>query len=243
MIYDVTPLGRKIKEGSGTDEEKLKVLEFDGTYIQYCTNPTYEMQRIAVVQNGYAIKFIHNPSMELLEISIKQSPSHAALIKNPTREQIDLILSISPKAIEFLTSGVTKEDWLQCIKKDISLIKYIPRKFLNDEICLEVGLSDYTRIRHIPPNMITEDVALKFVQKYGLALQFLPDTISDLVKITAISNSPEAAKFVKSLDDIDGLFLCINNNEKVIDYLSAPLLKIIAKKYREAYLRNFYELG
>ena len=181
--------------------------------------------------------------MELLEISIKQSPTHAALIKKPTREQIDLMLSITPKAIEFIESGVTEADWLKCIKQDISLIKYIPRKLITEEICLEVGLNDYTRIKHIPPNMITEDVALKFVQKHGMALQYLPDTVSDLVKITAITNTPDAAKFVRSLEDIDGLFLCVNNNEKVLDYLSAPLLKVITKKYRESYLNYFYELG
>ena len=240
MIYDET-LCRKIKEGSGTDEEKLEVLRYDGTYLQYCTNATYEMKRVAVEQNGYAIKYVCNPSLELVEIAVKQSATYAGMIKKPTREQIETMLEIAPEAVRYIEDGVTEADWIRCIKKDTRLIRYIPRKCLTAEICTLVGESDYTRIKNIPESMIDEDMAFKFVKKSGLALQYLPEDVSDDIKILAISNNSEAAKFVKDINDLDKLMVCVNNDEKVIQYLNPTLLKRVAKKYRDDYLNRKFD--
>lgn len=226
-----------VRDGLGSEEDKINTLKTDGSYLKYIKNPTEEMKKIAVQQNGYAIKFISNPSNELIEIAIRQQPSNSMYIENPTKEQIELMISIDPMSIRYIRSGVTRKHWTTATKANPILIRYIPRQFITKTLAEEVGCKDFTMIPHIPNRILDMKLVKSFVQANGYALQFIDEEfLVDEIKIVAINQDYHAAKFVKSFDDIKKLMPLIHENGKILDYLDINVLRQVCKRYREIYI-------
>lgn len=229
----------KVKRGMGTDKENLAVVSVDGSYLAYIKVPSDAIKKAAVAQNGYALQFIDNPSDDLISIAVSGSPSNAAYVKKPTRQQIDLMLNIDPMCIKHIQSGIRKTDWVKCLKKNPLLMRYIPRTVLTKDLCLVAGIADYSVIRHMPPHLIDTDLAKKFVINNGAAIQYLsPDIITDEIKILAIEQDYRAAKYITDMSDksLKRLVQLIDDNKKIIDFLTPAVMRGVCLVYRERYI-------
>lgn len=229
----------KVKRGMGTEKENLDVVSVDGSYLAYIKEPSDKIKKTAVIQNGYALQFIDKPSDDLISIAIVASPSNAAYVKKPTRHQIDLMLSIDPMTIKYIKSGIEKSDWVKCLKKNPQLMRYIPRTILTKDLCLVAGLEDYSVIRHMPQALIDTSLAKAFVNNNGMAIQYLsPDVVTDEIKILAVEQDYHAAKYIIDMSDkaLKRLVQLIDDNKKIIDYLTPSIIRGVCLIYRERYI-------
>lgn len=226
---DINYLCAVVKNGHGTEEEKLQVLAKDGSYLAYIKEPTYEMKKVAVEQNGFALKYISDPDTELIALAIAKSPTSSQYVQNTTEEIVSFILDTDPSCIRYMSKGITKDDWIKCVKKLPSLIRYIPRQFLTRSLCLEAGLKDVLCIKYIPEKHITPKMQLEWASKYGMAIQFL-NVEEDEIYFAAITQDPIASKFVKDINNIDKLAELVKASPNIIDGLNATILKKLCKK-------------
>ena len=84
----------KIKKKKYTEKKVLELLKKEPFLIKYIKNPTYEMERIAIITNGFAIRFLKKQTKELQKLAVIQSH----VIINYLIDHDDEILEMAKRA-------------------------------------------------------------------------------------------------------------------------------------------------
>lgn len=108
---------------SATEEEQLKIVQKEGTDIQYISNPTEKIQLEAVKKNGYAIRFIKNPSEKVQLLAVKQDGYALHYINNPSEK----VMQQAIKGINYLYDG-------ECLLRHLENDLKDKREVTNDTI-------------------------------------------------------------------------------------------------------------
>jgi hypothetical protein len=91
----------------------------------HVTNPSRELQLIAVQQTPGAISNIKNPSKEILLAAVKQDPWYPMQsIKNPDKDVQLAAIKTNPTCIQFIANP-DKEVQLAAVNQNYSTIRYI----------------------------------------------------------------------------------------------------------------------
>lgn len=86
-------------------DEQLKIINEDGSVIQYIKTPSDELKLAAIKQDTYAILFIKEPSEELQLEAVKQNGYVIKDICNPSEEVKLAAIKQNPYSIKFIYSS------------------------------------------------------------------------------------------------------------------------------------------
>jgi len=137
--------------------------------IHYVKDPTIELQKIAVQEDGYAIRYIKHPSLEIQKMAIENDPKSICHIDHPTAEIQKMAVMKDIKSIEFIEYP-TREVQLLELQKNICSIDILLRR-----------------------NPIPE-VQLAAVQRYGSAIRVITKPTDEIIHAalyTAIEEKEE----------------------------------------------------
>ena len=161
--------------------------------LRLTENPSEELQKSAIKQDGKAIKYISNPSEELKKFSIiSLDPEDILFVDNPTEEMKFFAVEKNDKAIKYIINQ-SVELQKEAIRQNISSIKYIKNPF--EDVQKMVVKKDAFFIKYIKNP--TEDVQKIAVQHNGFLIQFI-DNPSENVQMEALKENIDSYQYIKN---------------------------------------------
>ena len=174
----------------------LYALSINGNLIKFIPTPSERLQLIAINQFSLSIRFIPEElcSEKVLTAAVERlvfRGNYFEFIKTFKDENKKIIQRVANKLLS------SKEQQLLFIKEDYKNIKYIPRKFLSEQVILEAVKINTFVVKHIPAKFLSKKVQLAVVKRTGSLIDCIPEKLlSEQVCIEAIKNCDFAIKHV-----------------------------------------------
>jgi hypothetical protein len=153
-----------------TEEMKLTAIRKNGLLLEYITDPTRQMQKLALDNNPHAIQFIHDPTEEMMLQAIRGGWINLEYIKKPTDQVLRLALSQAGWAIKYIDSP-SEELQLMAVRKDYDSIKFIKEPY--GSVQEEAVRAHYEALRLIKAP--TPQVILIAIHENEEAITFIND--------------------------------------------------------------------
>ena len=179
-------------ENPSEEIQKLAVQQ-DGYAIKYIKNPSEEVQKTAVNQESYAIQYIKNPSEEIQKLAVQKNGYVIEYIKNPSEEIQKLAVQYNGYAIVYIKNP-TKEVQKLAVQQNGAVIQTIKN-----------------------PSYELQKLA---VQKNSAAIQYIENPSYELQKL-AVQQDEYNIKFIKN-PSYELQKLAVQQNGAVIRYIENP---------------------
>lgn len=161
----------------GEDEvNQEKQAEFDRLHneviidwekLKYIKNPTYDMCKACVRENGLALEFVKHQTFEICEIALKQDGYALQFVKNQTEELCEIAIKQNPHSLYFVKKQ-TENLCKLAVSLDGLAIKFVKKPTL--DICLTALENDCESYYLIKDESIKES---KEIEKYLVMLDKL----------------------------------------------------------------------
>ena len=69
----------------------------------------------------------------------------------------------------------TSKEWLEVVKKDSSMLEFVPEEFITFELCEIAVKNRGYALNYVPEELKTEELCLAAVKKDGYYLEYVPD--------------------------------------------------------------------
>jgi hypothetical protein len=153
-------------------------VEQAGWAIKYVSNPSEELQLIAVRKNYDAIKFIKEPYESVQKEAVSINYEALRFIKAPTYETELIAICSNEAAIKFVKK-LDKNKMLEFLKANILVIKYIGKdiskeelvetlkEVLSNETVEDKYVRDFINYNSIDHTDLKDMDKILFIYKYG----------------------------------------------------------------------------
>lgn len=147
----------------GLSSNKLKnVIMINPSYIKKLSNPTDQLQIVAVKRDPSLVFFLKEPSIHVWRTVIDIEPSYIKYIDSPIQELQMLAISKSIRALEF-------------IKRPTKVIqRYVVKHY-----------PEYVHLLR----QVDDDICLETIKKYGISSVTMFGSISESVRATLLQQS------------------------------------------------------
>lgn len=167
---------------------------------------TNNVQKMFVKQNSQSIHYFHNPSFELMKIAIKQNGRiiielHDYLISTLTVEQIQELridaIKQNGRLIEFIAPmDRTCEMMMAAVKQNGKAIQYIDPKDRTPEMIYQAVKQNGIAIMFIDKDDRTSELLLEALNSNGKAIRFIErNQLTDPMFKTALKQNPKVIKY------------------------------------------------
>jgi hypothetical protein len=212
------PASRSLKDKTPTDVQITSALRLDGMELQYLTEEQRTPERclMAVKSNGLALRYVTNQTLEHCLHAVHNNGRALEFVKDKQQTVCMLALYDEAGALAFFPEELkTREVCLSVVKEHAASIVHTP--FRDEEFLMEVLEEEPVLIRHLEPQYITEDIAMKAVSRWGYVLKHIPNP-SPTVCLAAVMSDGEALQYVKD-QTYDICKAAVENDPSAIQYV------------------------
>ena len=124
-VIDAVENGHVFQFLTNTLDSKWRIL-------QYLTNPSKKVQKLAVQQNPWAIEYIHDPSEEVQKLAVQQNVWAIEYMHDPSEEVQKLAVQQDPDVFSLIRNP-SKELCIFAVEKNVDNLKFVPAKYFEVE--------------------------------------------------------------------------------------------------------------
>ncbi|MGL4798600.1 MAG: hypothetical protein ACRCWY_04235 [Cellulosilyticaceae bacterium] len=200
------------------EAKMLKMIAMNPSVIKTIPNPTDEMKRLAVTNNGLTLQYIKNPTPEIERLALENNRRAIRFIQEPTEEMMCMALEGGWALLQDMKAP-TEKVVRQALEQSGWAIQYV--KEPSEEMQLLAVEKNEDAIRYIKtPSRAVQQVAVS--KDYGM-LRYIEKQDSD-VRTMAVRDNEAAVSLMIELtkEEILG-FLKVNS--LVIKYVAQQLTK------------------
>lgn len=149
-----------------SEEIKMFAIDMYPYSLEYIKDPSYEMQKRAIMKCGRVIKFVPNPSEELQLIAINDDWGNIECIINPAKFVLRKVIEISPRAIKYIKNPSEEIQMLAVMNDNIdNVIQFIEKPISEvQKLAVEKSILSFLHIKN-PSDDVVRYVYSKFKEQ------------------------------------------------------------------------------
>lgn len=209
------------------DEMTLRrLLKFHPKAIHYVSDPSRDLQLLAVEGDPRSIFNIKNPSEEIQLAAIRKNPAALEDIENPTeRVQLEAVQK-NGLVIKYLADrNPSKEVQLAAVRQNGKAIKYLVDNNPSEEVQLAAVRQNGWAIEYLADRNPSEKVQIAAMEQNGRAIQFLTEYFrpSEDVQLAAVRQNGKAIQSLARFNPSEKVQLAaVKNTPEAIVFIPAP---------------------
>ena len=179
------------------DEFWINILPKKYMILEYIKNPTYELYKLAVQEEGLALKHVKNQTNELCMLAIQQDGMALQYVKNQTNEMCELAVqhndSQNDSALQYVKNQ-TYEICIMAVRHNGLALKYVNEQFLSKELCIIAVQQDGYAIQYVINQ--NDDICILAVKQNGYTLRYVKNQ-TEKICILAVQQNYHAFEYVQ----------------------------------------------